>query len=331
MSAKRKKLSIVCPAYEEEEGLPLFHAELGKVLVAVEPDYDVEIIYVDDGSRDRTLQVLHNLANQDPRVRYLSLSRNFGKDSALFAGLEYARGDLIITMDSDLQHPPRLIPLLLAKAQEGFEVVVTMREEKRPSPLKRLSARWFYRLLWMFSDTAISPKISDYQLLTRKVLTQLVQLRERHRFSKGLVQWLGFPEAAVPFRVDQRRAGQSKFTFKRLLTLASDSIFSFSRAPLRLALYLGFAVVLFSVLLSGFWISNWWWSPNPISAGWMYLIISTHLLAGCILCALGVLGEYVGRIFEQVKGRPLYVVKETCEGRSAALHPATRETQRDAA
>jgi dolichol-phosphate mannosyltransferase len=324
MTTPLPKLSVVCPAFEEEEGLPYFHQELGRVLDSLGHEYDCEILYVDDGSKDGTLRVLRELAAKDTRVRYLSLSRNFGHQVALSAGLDHAGGDVVISMDADLQHPPALIPQLLAKWQEGYEVVLTIREEdKRLGLKKRLTSKLFYRLIRAMSDTDIRPAGSDFRLMSRKAVDALKQLRERNRFLRGMVQWLGLPTAEIAFQPDERKAGQSKYTLRRMLKLAGDGIISFSLAPLRLASLLGVASVGFSFLLSAILAVQSLWAPGSLANGWAWVLISMHFLGGLILLALGVVGEYVGRIYDQVKDRPLYVLKE--DSFESTARPATRK------
>jgi dolichol-phosphate mannosyltransferase len=270
----------------------------------------VEVLYVDDGSRDRTLAVIKELAEQDHRVRYLSLSRNFGHQAALSAGLEHARGDIVITMDSDLQHPPAVIPSLLEKWRAGHDVVLTIRDEDpRLSHFKRWTSRWFYRVIEVLSDTPMRSGASDFRLLSRRAVDHLVQLRETHRFLRGLVQWLGFPSAEVHFRPDMRLAGASKFTARSMANFALDAILSFSRVPLRLAFILGFMAVLLGLGHSLYLFSQLAFSRS-VDLSWSLLYVSMHLLGGGILCTLGIVGEYVGRIYEQIKARPLYVLKE---------------------
>ncbi len=324
MLAQRTLLSIVCPAFQEEEVLPLFHEELAAVLVPLEADFAVEIIYVDDGSSDATLAVLKDMAARDPRIRYFSLSRNFGHQAALTAGLERARGAVIISMDSDLQHPPEIIPRLLEKWQAGHEVVLTIRgDDQRLGLTKRLTSRLFYRIMGALSATDIRVSASDFRLLSRKALDGLLQLKERHRFLRGMVQWVGFPSAEVYFQPGERKAGKTKYTLKRMLRLAGDGLFSFSTAPLRMATYLGVAVLLVGALQT-LWFFAGWLLGTDVSAGWTYLMVTTDLLSGAILCSVGILGEYLGRIFEQVKGRPVYVLKEQSNNESLTA-------QRDAA
>lgn len=314
------QLSVVCPAFNEEEVLPRFHAELCAVLEPLRGEYEVEILYVDDGSRDRTLEVLRRLAAADARVRYLSFSRNFGHQAALTAGLEHARGDVVVSMDSDLQHPPELVPVLLAKWREGHDLVLTLRQDDpRLSPFKRLSSRAFYRLLRWLSDTEVRAAASDFRLMSRKALDALLRLHETHRFLRGMVNWLGFPTATVPFMPASRAGGVSKYTVRRMLTLALDGMLSFSKVPLRLALLLG-ALLFLLGLGEGAWaLAQALFKPAASGTG--VVLAALFLVGGCVLGALGVLGEYVGRIYEQVKGRPHYLLKEASPPAPAAERP----------
>jgi dolichol-phosphate mannosyltransferase len=311
MSGDKTLVSIVCPAFQEEEVLPLFHHDLTAVLLPLERDYRFEILYVDDGSRDGTLDVLKQLARQDPRVAYLSLSRNFGHQAALTAGLEHARGEAVISMDSDLQHPPHVLPQLIQTWQQGYDIVITIRaDDQRLSVFKRCTSAAFYRLMSLLSDTDIRLAASDFRLLSRRALHALLQLREQHRFLRGMVQWLGFRSAEVPFTPDKRKAGQSKYTLRRMLRLAGDGLFSFSRVPLRLAAYLGLLAAGLGVAHSAWYVVQVVRGAEHAPFDLEYLTVATHLLGGAILAAVGFLGEYVGRIYEQVKGRPIYILKE---------------------
>ncbi len=321
MTGKLPRLSIVCPAYQEEEVLPHFHRELCAVLATLEPEFEVEILYVDDGSRDRTLGLLRAMAASDARVRYLSFSRNFGHQAALTAGLEHARGDVVITMDSDLQHPPRLIPELLGKWREGYEVVLTIRAEDPGLGLfKRLTSRLFYYVMRRLSDTEIRFAAADFRLMTHRAVAALLQLRETHRFLRGLVQWLGFPTAEVPYEPAPRKAGVTKYTVRKMVNFALDAVLSFSRVPLRLTLVLGLAVGVGGLVLAAAFTTLAALGRLEFGAGWAWVLVTMHLLGGSILVGLGLVGEYVGRIYEQVKGRPLYLLKETSEDRDAAAH-----------
>jgi dolichol-phosphate mannosyltransferase len=313
------RLSIVCPAFNEENVLPLFHRELSAVLALLEDDYDVEVLYVDDGSRDRTLEVIKELAADDHRVRYLSFSRNFGQQAALTAGLEHAIGDVVITLDSDLQHPPALIPVLLKKWREGNEVVVTIRQEDPRLGLgKRLTSRLFYRLLRLCSDTVVRAGTADYRLLSRKAVNGLLRLREQHRFLRGLVPWLGFRTAEVVFQPARRPAGASKYTLSRMLALAGDGLVSFSRKPLRLALFLGLAAFVLGVVYAGYVAWRGLCTPQAVDGTTALLLLVALLFDGFTLCAVGLVGEYVGRIYDQVKGRPLYLLQESSDKRTEA-------------
>ena len=311
MSPSVCKLSVVCPAYEEEEVLPRFHPVLTAVLDKLGAGYEIEILYVDDGSRDRTLEVLHRLAAADARVRYLSLSRNFGHQAALSAGLEHATGDVVITLDSDLQHPPELIPILLEKWREGHDVVLTLREEDRRLGLsKRLSSQLFYRVMSMVSDTELRAAAADFRLMTRKAVGALTRLHETHRFLRGMVSWLGFRTATVPYTPASRAAGVSKYTLRKMLALATDGLLSFSRLPLRLSLFLGGATTALGMSVAAWGVLRALFASGPIDSGWYVLMVTVLTVGGCILGALGIVGEYVGRIYEQVKGRPIYLLKD---------------------
>ncbi|MHB1424514.1 MAG: glycosyltransferase family 2 protein [Gemmataceae bacterium] len=329
MAAPVLKLSIVCPAFEEEEVLPHFHAELCAVLAPLEGEYDIEILYIDDGSRDGTLAYVRRLAAEDARIRYLSLSRNFGQQAALTAGMEHARGDAVITLDSDLQHPPSLIPALLEQWRKGHDVVLTFREDDpRLNYFKRVSSRAFNAVMHWLSDTPVSSAASDYRLLSRKAVDALMRLHEKHRFLRGMVNWLGFRTTTVAFHPSSRGAGATKYTLRRMLALATDAMLSFSKLPLRLALVLGLLLVVlgggFAVLVLGRSLFGGYISGSQM------VLIALFLIGGSILCALGIVGEYVGRIYEQVKARPLYLLKEASPELSA-LPLKLDETRHDVA
>lgn len=325
-------LSIVCPAYQEEEVLPIFHAELSETLRELDAEYDLEILYVDDGSRDRTLNVLKSMALADGRVRYLSLSRNFGHQAALTAGLEHARGDIVISMDSDLQHPPAVIPKLIAKWREGYEIVLTVREDDpRLGWVKRTTSRLFYRVMSWFSDTDIRIAASDFRLLTRKALDAMMRMKETHRFLRGIVRWIGFPTAELPFAPDERRAGKSKYTFRKMLTLAADGFYSFTTLPLRLPNFLGAVVLAAGAVWGLVFLAQALRGTLEASLLTVYLVLANHLIGGGLLLALGVLGEYVGRIYEQSKARPLYLVKDCSQEYAEGVRWAEATPKRDAA
>jgi glycosyltransferase involved in cell wall biosynthesis len=316
-------VSIVCPAYQEEAVLALFHVHLERVLRSLGDRFAFEVLYVDDGSSDGTLPILRTLAAGDPRVRYLSLSRNFGKEAALCAGFEHAAGDAVITLDTDLQHPPEVIGRLLEQWQGGFDVVLTERERMPYTSWWRgLAARTFARLLAAAARDP-APATSDFLLLSRRVVDAIGRLPEAHRFTRGLVRWVGFPSATVLFKVAERGAGVSKFTLARLFQLASDGFFSFSRLPLQLVVrggmaFLGLAFI-YAVL------APWWGPIRNLGPAGLHIVTFLLLLGtGLCLSAVGVVGQYATRIFEQVKQRPLYLVKEQCrlQTRGKAAEPA---------
>jgi polyisoprenyl-phosphate glycosyltransferase len=312
MTTTKPLLSIVSPAYEEEEVLPHFHRVLGEVLDGLADEYDAEIILVDDGSRDGTLALLRQMAADDPRVRFFSFTRNFGHQAAITAGLENARGDAVVTLDCDLQHPPSLIPDLVRKWREGYDVVATVREDDRTvGAWKRLTSRVFFRLMRLLSEEEVREAASDYQLLSRKALNALLLMQETHRYLRGMVNWLGFPTATIPFRVAQREAGASKFTFGRLTSFATDALLSFSKIPLRLPFFLGAAVVFVGFLYAAYGLVRAVVVGELLEPGWITVLATLHLIGGSILCSVSLVGEYVGRIYEQVKGRPLYLLKES--------------------
>jgi dolichol-phosphate mannosyltransferase len=306
---------VICPAYEEEAVLPRFHAELASVLDALPPEYEAEVIYVDDGSEDGTLAALRRLAASDRRVRYLSLSRNFGHQAAITAGLEHAMGDAVITLDSDLQHPPALITTLLEKWREGNDIVMTLREEDPDlGPVKRVTSRAFFELMRWLSETEMRIAASDYRLMSRRAVDALLRFPETHRFLRGMVHWLGFPTATVRFQVASRGAGRSKFTFRRLFAFAIDALLSFSKVPLRLSFVLGMVFLLFGTIYGSYEIVRWLLGHG---LGWELVLAAVLFVGGCTLASLGLVGEYLGRVYEQVKGRPLYLLKEQWPDRAA--------------
>lgn len=323
----RSLISIVCPAYREEEVLPLFHAALVRDLEPLAAEYDLEILYVDDGSNDGTLDVIRRLASEDSRVRYFSLSRNFGHQAALTAGLEQARGDAIVSLDTDLQHPPRLIQELVAHWRAGNDVVHTIRaDDPRLSWFKRTTSRLFYRVLGACSDLDVRAGASDFRLLSRRALSALLQLNESHRYVRGMVQWLGFRSAEVPFEPDARGAGVSKYTLRRLLQLALDGLLSFSPVPYRFAVGAGLALTAASGVTSIAAVLAFVGWGEPVGRVGVIGLAALHLVASSILLAAGMLGEYVFRIYEQSKERPVYLIGETNaeEAAGSVRLPASR-------
>jgi glycosyltransferase involved in cell wall biosynthesis len=269
---------------------------------------DWELILVDDGSTDGSAAVFDAWLEQ-PGVRVLQLSRNFGKEAALSAGLVAARGDVVVLMDADLQHPPALLPTLLERWREGADVVYAVREDRRDEGrLKRLGTRWFYRLLNLGDHFEVPPDAGDFRLLDRRVVDALVALPERNRFMKGLYAWVGFDAVAVPYRPAPRAAGRSHFGPGRLLRLSLDGLTGFTTWPLRVVSIVGTAFALLGFGYSAFLTVRYLLFGNSVS-GWTTIVVSMLTMCGLLMISLGIVGEYIARIFEEVKGRPLYLVK----------------------
>lgn len=304
----RTSLTIVIAAFNEEASLPEMHRRLGAVLDGL--DAQATVLYVDDGSRDGTWGVLQSLAAKDPRVQLLRLARNFGKELALTAGLDHVDSEAALVLDADGQDPPELIPAFVAKWREGYDVVYGTRTRREgESWLKRFTAAAFYRLMSRLSPTPIPADTGDFRLMSRPVLDALRQLRERQRFMKGLFTWVGFRQVSLPYERAPRLAGGSKFNYWRLWNLALEGITSFSTVPLRLATYVGVLTAL-GAFAWGLWIvarTVLWGDPVQ---GWPSLMTVMLFLGGVQLVALGIIGEYLGRLYLEVKQRPLYLVAE---------------------
>ncbi len=302
------ELSVVVPLFNEERILPTLHLRLAATLRQMATPY--EIIYVDDGSTDQTPKLLADLCGQDSEVRAIMLSRNFGHQAAISAGLEAANGRAVITMDGDLQDPPELIPKLVAKWHEGYQVVYARRRRRSENILKRMAYFTFYRILRRMSELPIPLDTGDYALMDRKALIHLNSLPERSRFIRGLRTWVGFKQADVAYDRNARYGGESKYTIRRLFRLALDGIFAFSDLPLKAIAGLGCVVVMASLLLltaNVFGLSTRWFT---VETSTLWLGGAVGMLAGLQMLCLGVLGEYIARIHREVRGRPLYLVRE---------------------
>ena len=305
-----RTLCVVSPCYNEAAGIRAFHAALKGVLESL-GDLEHRIVLVDDGSKDATLQLLNELAAEDGHVRVYSLSRNFGHQIALSAGCDVAQGDAILLMDSDLQHPPTLIPALVAKWRAGADIVSAVRVRTMDASLfKRSSARAFYRYLNWISDTHIVPDAADFVLLSRPAHEALLRMPERHRFLRGMVSWIGFRREFVEYQAPARGTGESSYTLRNMVRLASDALFSFSTTPVRIATRIGLTVVACGMLYLGYILYTLIAHPGRIVQGWSSLIIVVLLLSGVQIIFIGLIGEYIARIFEETKGRPLYFFKQ---------------------
>ena len=302
-------LSVVVPCFDEEAVIRETHRRLVAILETV-PELDFELVYVDDGSRDATLKILRELRHADARVRVLALSRNFGHQIAVTAGLRHAAGQVVIIIDADLQDPPEVIPEMLDRWREGADIAYGVRTGRDgETVVKRWMASTFYRLFNRLTNILIPLDTGDFRLMDRAVVDAFLTMPERDRFVRGMVAWTGFRQEPVPYRRAARAAGETKYPFGKSVRLAMDGIVSFSLAPLRLATWLGFlalglavAGIAYAVVLRLFTVA---WVP-----GWSLLLISILFLGGLQLVVLGILGEYVGRIYGEVKRRPLYLVKE---------------------
>ena len=305
----KQLLSVIVPCYNEEAVLNETHRRLSEVLEGI-PDVEYEIIYVDDGSRDGTGQILGALQSSDELVRVVRFSRNFGHQTAVTAGLEHAKGDAVVLIDADLQDPPEVIPEFVERWREGYHVAYGVRTD-RPgeTKFKLATARSFYRMLGRLSETEIPLDAGDFRLMDRRVVNALQAMPERDRFVRGMVAWVGFRQIAVPYKRAPRFAGESKYPLFKMMRFALDGVTSFSVAPLHAATWIGFTAsvlamigVVYALVLRLF-TSNW-------VTGWTALFIAVLFVGGTQLLALGVIGEYVGRIYAESKRRPLYVVQE---------------------
>lgn len=299
-------ISIVVPAYNEQEVLPEFHHRIEAVLDSL--PFHSEVLYVNDGSTDATLQVLQSLRERDDRITIVDLSRNFGKEIALTAGLNKAEGAAVIVIDADLQDPPEIIPSLLEEWKKGYDVVYAQRLQRSgESFLKKATARLFYRLMQRMGRVKIPEDTGDFRLLSRRAVDALNTLNEQHRFMKGLFTWIGYAQKAVPYNRDPRSAGQTKWNYWGLLNLAIEGITSFTTAPLRFAAFVGFMTAISAFSYGAYMIVSTLFLGNPVP-GYPSLIVIVLFLGGIQLMAIGVVGEYVGRIFNETKQRPLYFI-----------------------
>lgn len=300
-------VSIVVPVYNEAENIAAFHQKICEVMEAT--SYSFELLFVDDGSQDASVVLLDQICQRDPRVRMLVLSRNYGHQTALTCGLDYAAGDVVITMDGDFQHPPELLPALLQLWEAGFEVVQTVRmSTEGVSFFKQWTSSMFYRVINALSEVKIVEGGSDFRLLDKKAVRAFRLFRERARFIRGMVSSIGFRTTQFEFVAPPRRAGVSKFSLHKMLHFALDGITAFSRLPLRFALYAGIICGLISFVLT-FHVLYIKLMTEEAVAGWATVAASILFLGGLQLIGIGIVGEYVGRIFEEVKQRPLYLVR----------------------
>ena len=300
-------ISVVIPAYNEEGNIKLLHEKLTTVLGPLGP---FEILFVDDGSTDETLAQIKSLADSYPNVHYLSFSRNFGHQNALKAGLDHATGDCVISMDADMQHPAESIPEMIRLWKDGAEIVYTIRMESDSTGVfKRTSSSLFYKLINSFSDIAIHENAADFRLLDKKVIDVIRTLPENDPFMRGLISWIGFRQIAVPYLVQQRHSGTTKYSIRKMWNFAISGITSFSTKPLKISIYIGIAIALLSFIYAMYaiYISA---VLHLAVAGWTSTIVSVLFIGGIQLIMIGVIGEYLGKLFMENKRRPNYIIRD---------------------
>lgn len=305
---KKNKISIVVPAYNEQQSIPVL---LKQVVEVLPKSVDYEIIIVDDGSRDDTANVVMKEHGLNPCIHLISFSRNFGHQYALKAGLDVADGDCVITMDADLQHPPQLLPKLIQSWQEGYDVVYTVRRESnKTSFFKRISSRLYYRLFNFLTGLHLMAGSADFRLLDRRVVQEIRNLPERMLFLRGMISWMGFRQKSIPYMPAERYAGKSRYTLRKMFSLALTGATSFSLKPLRLAVYMGLMVAFLGCLLTAYVLYMRLFNGSVIS-GWASTLCVILILGGVQLLMMGIIGEYIGMIFMESKRRPQYIISKT--------------------
>ncbi|MEM0997786.1 MAG: glycosyltransferase family 2 protein [Bacteroidota bacterium] len=301
-------ISVVIPIHNEEENIPLLHTRLTDVLAGMEVGY--ELVFVNDGSEDRSLVAIRALAQLDPRVKYIDLSRNFGHQIAVTAGLDHCRGEAAVIIDADLQDPPELIRDLYARHREGFEVVYAKRRSRKgESALKKLTARWFYRLMRRLTNIDIPLDTGDFRIIDRKVIEVLKQMPEQNKFLRGQISWAGFRQTYVEYDREERHAGRTSYTYAKMFRFALDGITAFSEAPLRFITAVGFIVSGIAFLLIIYSLISYFFLQGYVR-GWASQMISMLFIGGIQLIGIGIIGEYIARIGANVRQRPVYVVAE---------------------
>jgi len=306
---KKKLVSIVLPAHNESGNIAVISERIQSCFPYIL--YDLELIFIDDGSTDDTLQKIKDLSNNSSNIFYIELSRNFGHQNALKAGMDIANGNCIISMDCDLQHPPEIIPKFLEKWEEGFDIVYTLRHESENlSFLKRKTSNLFYLIVSWLSDLKIEKGTSDFRLIDRRVADIFSNFRENDLFIRGLIKWVGFKQIAIDFYPSDRFSGRTKYSIRKMLHFAFNGITSLSIRPLYLAVYLGFILSLLSFLYLPYVLWSYYYSGH-YAYGWGSVILTVVFFSGLQLSVLGIIGIYIGKMFMQVKDRPLYIIKST--------------------
>ncbi|MFH1005619.1 MAG: glycosyltransferase [Bacteroidota bacterium] len=302
-----KAISIVIPLYNEEENIYFLYNFLLPVISKLTNNF--EIIFVDDGSKDSSFEKIMSICNNDAHVLGISLSKNFGHQIAITAGMEHASGDVVITMDADMQHPPEVIELLYQKFQEGYDIVNTNRENTADSSVfKNVTSSWFYKIINSLADIHIESSSADFRLMNRKTVNAFLQLKEKDRFVRGLISWMGFKQTTVSYSAPLRFSGKSKYSITKMFRFAADGIISFSAKPLRISFYTGIIVFFVGLLYSIYAITKYF--DVKTFPGWISILIAVLLIGGIQLISIGIIGEYLARVFNEAKNRPLYFVKQ---------------------
>ncbi|MBA4312063.1 MAG: glycosyltransferase [Chlorobiaceae bacterium] len=301
------KYSVIIPVYNEEAIIPELHRRLKLTLDTI--GMEAEVIFVDDNSTDQTFSIIESLHKTDQRFKIIRLARNFGHQVAITAGMEFTSGEAVILMDGDLQDPPELLPSLLAKWTEGYQVVYTIKKSRKENVLKRFAFASFYKMMHIFSSISIPMEAGNFSLMDRKVVDVIRSMPERNRYISGMRAWAGFKQTGIEFDREARFAGKPKMSIKKLVDLALDGLISFSNAPLRLAIYVGLVVAAIS-FIGGLYVIYEKLFTDKAILGWTSTIVAITFIGSMVLLTLGVIGEYIGRIYDEVKQRPIYVVKD---------------------
>jgi polyisoprenyl-phosphate glycosyltransferase len=307
MKGDKVHISVVIPLFNEEGNIAVLYAALILALENISPDY--EIIFVDDGSKDRSFELISNISQQNNKVLGISLSRNFGHQIALTAGMEHASGEVVVTMDGDMQHPPEVIVDLYGKYKQGYDIVNSIRTETADSgAFKKITSQYFYKIINRLSDIHIEPASADFRLMNRKTVDAFLKLKEKDRFTRGIISWMGFKQAHIEYTAPERFSGKSKYSLFKMFSFAVDGITSFSAKPLRISFYAGLIVSFVGLLYAIYAVVEYF--KGNTSPGWASTLVSILIIGGIQLISIGIIGEYLARVFNEAKNRPLYLVKQ---------------------
>ncbi|MES2590990.1 MAG: glycosyltransferase family 2 protein [Bacteroidota bacterium] len=307
VNMKQTHISIVVPLLNEDGNIMVLYNALVPVVEKISPDY--EIIFVDDGSKDNSFQIIDTICQQNTRVLGISLSRNFGHQIALTAGMEHSSGEVVVTLDADMQHPPEIILELYNKYKEGFDIVNTIRLETVDSgPFKKITSHYFYKLINNLSDIHIEPSSADFRLMNRKTVTAFLQMKEKDRFTRGIISWMGFKQGVIEYTAPARFSGKSKYSIFKMFRFAADGITSFSAKPLRISFFAGLIVSLIGLLYAIYAVVEYF--NGKTTPGWASTLVSILIIGGIQLISIGIIGEYLARVFNEAKNRPMYLVKQ---------------------